>query len=65
MAEIHADGGPLPPIPDDLTIPQFLLDSHHPARPVLKKPQPWLIEEATGREVGSDEVRNEPYGVGT
>ncbi|OJT02330.1 4-coumarate--CoA ligase-like 7 [Trametes pubescens] len=63
MAEIHADGGPLPPIPDDLTIPQFLLDSHHPARPVLKKPQPWLIEEATGREVGSDEVRTERCGT--
>ncbi|EIW53371.1 amp dependent CoA ligase [Trametes versicolor FP-101664 SS1] len=63
MAEIHADGGPLPPIPDDLTIPQFLLDSHHPARPVLKKPQPWLIEEATGREVGSDELRARTFGL--
>ena len=26
MAEIVADGAPLPHIPDDLTIPQFLLD---------------------------------------
>ncbi|KAI0634243.1 amp dependent CoA ligase [Trametes polyzona] len=63
MAEIHADGGPLPPIPDDLTIPQFLLDSHHPARPVLKKPQPWLIDEITGREVGSDEIRARTFGL--
>ncbi|KAI0325523.1 amp dependent CoA ligase [Cubamyces sp. BRFM 1775] len=63
MAEIHADGGPLPPIPDDLTIPQFLLDSHHPARPVLKKPQPWIIEELTGREVGSDELRARTFGL--
>ncbi|KAI0827404.1 amp dependent CoA ligase [Trametes gibbosa] len=63
MAEIHADGGPLPLIPDDLTIPQFMLDSHHPARPVLKKPQAWLIEEATGREIGSDELRARTFGL--
>ncbi len=56
MTEIHADGGPIPHIPDDLTIPQFILDVHHPARPTLRKIQPWLIEELTGREVGSDEV---------
>ncbi|CDO75537.1 hypothetical protein BN946_scf184776.g3 [Trametes cinnabarina] len=63
MAEIHADGGPLPHIPDDLTIPQFLLDSHHPSRPVLKKTQPWLIEELTGREIGSDELRARTFGL--
>ncbi|KAI0356905.1 amp dependent CoA ligase [Trametes cingulata] len=63
MAEIHADGGPLPPIPDDLTIPQFLLDSHHPSRPVLRKTQPWLIDETTGREVGSDELRARTFGL--
>ena len=57
MAEIHADGGPIPHIPDDLTIPQFILDTHHVARPALTKIQPWLIEELTGREIGSDEVR--------
>lgn len=56
MTEIHADGGPIPHIPDDLTIPQFILDVHHPARPTIRKPQPWLIEELTGREVCSDEV---------
>ncbi|KAI8989132.1 amp dependent CoA ligase [Trametes punicea] len=63
MAEIHADGGPLPIIPDDLTIPQFLLDSDHPARPVVKKSQPWLIEELTGREIGSDELRARTFGL--
>ncbi len=57
MAEIVADGGPLPHIPDDVTIPQFVLDRHHPARPILKKAQPWLIDELSGREVYSDEVR--------
>ncbi|KAH9903440.1 amp dependent CoA ligase [Cubamyces lactineus] len=63
MAEVHADGGPLPPIPDDLTIPQFLFDSHHPSRPVLRQPQPWLIEELTGREIGSDELRARTFGL--
>ena len=58
MAEIHADGGPIPHIPDDLTIPQLILDTHHVARPALTKIQPWLIEELTGREIGSDEVRS-------
>ena len=57
MAEIVADGGPIPHIPDDVTIPQFILDLHHPARPILKTPQPWLIDELSGREVCSDEVR--------
>ena len=60
MSEIHADGGPIPIIPDDITIPQFILDVHHPARPVLKTPQPWCIDELSGREVGSDEVSTLP-----
>ncbi|OBZ76144.1 4-coumarate--CoA ligase-like 7 [Grifola frondosa] len=56
MAEIHGDGGPLPFIPDDLTVPQFILDSHHPSRPVVKEPHAWLIEDHTGRRIGSDEL---------
>ncbi|CDO75538.1 hypothetical protein BN946_scf184776.g4 [Trametes cinnabarina] len=63
MAELRGDGGPLPAIPDHLTIPQFLFDSHHPSRPVLKSPQPWLIEELTGRELGSDELRARTFGL--
>ncbi|KAI0772846.1 amp dependent CoA ligase [Trametes elegans] len=63
MAEIVADGGPLPHIPDDVTIPQLILDAHHPARPVLKKAQPWLIDELTGREVSSDELRARTFGL--
>ena len=58
MSEIHADGGPLPHIPDDLTIPQFILDTHHPARPTVTTPQAWLVEDRSGREIGSDEVRS-------
>ena len=56
MSEIVADGGAIPYVPDDLTIPQFILDTHHPARPTLKKLIPWIVEDATGREIGSDEV---------
>ncbi|RPD61672.1 amp dependent CoA ligase [Lentinus tigrinus ALCF2SS1-7] len=63
MHEIQADGGPLQQIPDDLTISQFILDAHHPTRPVPTRPHPWLIEEATGREIGSDELRIRSFGL--
>ncbi|KAI0356902.1 acetyl-CoA synthetase-like protein [Trametes cingulata] len=63
MEEIHGDGGPLPPIPDDLTIHEFILDTPYPSRPVPRKPQPWLIEEKTGREIGSDELRARVFGL--
>ena len=57
MTEIHGDGGPVAHIPDDLTIAQFVLDAEHPSRaPWSHTTRPWLIEEATGREIGSDEV---------
>lgn len=46
----------LPPIPDDLTIPQFLLDSRHITRPYNTASNPWFIEEATGRSIGFEEV---------
>ena len=49
--------GPLPPIPDDLSIPQFFLDSRHPLRPLNQLGNPWFIDEATGRKIGFEEVR--------
>lgn len=55
MADVRAD--PLPPIPDNLTVPQFFLDTHDPVRPVNKGLHPWLIEDATGRQIGFEEVR--------
>ncbi|KAH9833509.1 amp dependent CoA ligase [Rhodofomes roseus] len=58
MRVIHGPGGPLPAIPDDLTIPQFMLDIEHPSRPKTDKNRPWMIEEATGREVGEEELRS-------
>jgi len=55
MAEIS--GEPLDTaIPDDLTIPQFFLDSQHPRRP-LRTGAPWFIEDETGRHIGFEEVR--------
>ncbi|KAI0634258.1 hypothetical protein C8Q77DRAFT_1110746 [Trametes polyzona] len=57
MVEINADGGTLAHIPDDLTIPQFILDSQHPLRPAADPQRPWLIEESTGRAVRANELR--------
>ncbi|CAL1695176.1 unnamed protein product [Somion occarium] len=55
--------GPLPYIPDDLTCTQFLLDHRHPARPYNKFSNPWLVEEATGRQVGCEEARARAWGL--
>ena len=45
VTEIVSPHGPLPHIPDDVTIPQFLLDSWHPVRPVKKHLTPWFIDD--------------------
>ncbi|EKM61281.1 uncharacterized protein PHACADRAFT_168715 [Phanerochaete carnosa HHB-10118-sp] len=60
MAEIRTDS--LAPIPDDLTIPQFILDYHHPLRPIRKDLTPWLIEDATGRRISYEELRARTFG---
>ena len=57
MSEVYAPGLSLSDIPDNLTIPQFFLDETHPLRPVSTSNTPWLIEDATGREIGFEEVR--------
>lgn len=46
----------VPHIPDDLSIPQFILDSQHPSRPLRPHATPWLIEDHTGRPLGHSEV---------
>lgn len=56
MTEFHSPFGELPYIPDDLTIPQFILDHSHPTRPINRLNAPWFIEESTGRKVGFEEV---------
>jgi len=65
MAEFHGPGGPLPHVPDDVTLAQFMLDSDHPSRPVRRVLQgnPWMIEDATGRQIGYGEVRSRTHGL--
>ncbi|KAI0827402.1 acetyl-CoA synthetase-like protein [Trametes gibbosa] len=63
MTEIHGGGGLLAPVPDDLTIAQYLLDTRHPLRPALDPQQPLFIEETTGREVKLDELRSRISGL--
>lgn len=63
MTEIYGPGAPLPPIPDDLTVVQFMLDSHHVARPVVQPPNAWLIEDSTGRKVGLPKIRSRVHGL--
>lgn len=55
MAEFR--GPPLPFVPDNLTLPQFILDSSHPLRPRrVDDAIPWLIEDQSGRKYGYEEV---------
>ncbi|KAJ7193364.1 amp dependent CoA ligase [Mycena pura] len=58
-----AGSSPLPHIPNDLTLPQFLLDYTHPARPLRPHGVPWLIEDKTGRPVAYDELRLRTAGL--
>lgn len=44
-------------IPDDLTLAQFTLDAHHPARAIHPQGVPWLVQDETGRKVDLEEVR--------
>lgn len=57
MAEFPSLYDPCPPIPDDLTVPQFLLDAPHPLRQIRDDNSPWLIDDVTGKAVGAEEVR--------
>jgi hypothetical protein len=54
MATFQVDT-PLPHIPDDLTIPQFILREIG-GRPVRPRDIPFFIEDATGRKVSYEEV---------
>ncbi|KAI9462217.1 hypothetical protein HD554DRAFT_2206554 [Boletus coccyginus] len=61
---LEISGGPVDcSVPDDLTIPQFFLDSHHPLRPARQAGVPWLIDDATGRSVDLEEVRTRTFGL--
>ncbi|KAG8962033.1 hypothetical protein FRC03_004672 [Tulasnella sp. 419] len=64
---IFQSGGPkLPPPPDDLTIPQFILDSQHPLRQLRlgeHLDKPWLIDDQTGKAYGLEEIRARTFGL--
>lgn len=49
--------------PSDLTLPQFILDVSHPLRPVRTTPNPWLIDDETGRAYNLEETRARVYGL--
>ncbi|KAG6911586.1 hypothetical protein DXG01_011889 [Tephrocybe rancida] len=55
MAEFHSLSGPLPHIPDNLSIPQFFLDDHNPIRPNRPEGTPWLIHDESGLALGHAE----------
>ncbi|KAH9960787.1 amp dependent CoA ligase [Lactifluus volemus] len=63
MTEFISSGGPLPHIPDNLTLTQFILDSTHEYRPVRPQGVPWLIEDATGRKIGLEEIKPRVSGL--
>ncbi|KAJ8083729.1 hypothetical protein PM082_002495 [Marasmius tenuissimus] len=55
--------GPLPHIPDDLTVPQFILDFKFPQRPYRPQHVPWLIEDHSGRKIHFQELRRRTRGL--
>ncbi|KIJ39426.1 hypothetical protein M422DRAFT_210302 [Sphaerobolus stellatus SS14] len=56
-------GDSLPAPPDNLTIPQFILDTQYPSQPIRQAHHPWLIEDATGRSYGLQEIRARVQGL--
>jgi len=58
MPDFHPTLSNPHPYPHNLTIPQFLLDeSSHPLRPSRIAGSRWLIDDATGRAYGLEEIR--------
>ncbi|KAJ7069962.1 phenylacetyl-CoA ligase [Mycena amicta] len=49
--------GVLPPIPDNLTVPQFQFDFLDPLRPKRPGNVPCLIDDASGRKISFEELR--------
>ncbi|KAG5647553.1 hypothetical protein DXG03_008906 [Asterophora parasitica] len=62
MTEFRSIAGPLPPIPDDLTIPQFIFGTHA-TRPHRAEAIPWLINADTGRAVRQAEMLQRTHGL--
>lgn len=53
MTIFKSTGPDLAPPPDDLTLPQFILDTEHPLRQLRAGPnlnqKPWLIDDVSGK----------------
>ncbi|KAG6894707.1 hypothetical protein C0992_005030, partial [Termitomyces sp. T32_za158] len=60
--DVYSPSGPLPNIPDDLTVPQFIFAYQHECRPVRGPSSTWLIEDETGREIGKEEIIQSQFG---
>ncbi|KAJ3514401.1 hypothetical protein NLJ89_g2402 [Agrocybe chaxingu] len=54
---------PLPPIPDDVSIPQFMLRAADPSRPLRPSNIPFFIEDKTGRAISFEEVHYRTYAL--
>ncbi|KAG6853945.1 hypothetical protein C0991_012269 [Blastosporella zonata] len=63
MAAISAQSN-LPHIPDDLTLPQFMLGYRHPLQPA-RNDIACLIDDDSGREIGHKESIRLPFGQST
>ncbi|KAJ7712446.1 phenylacetyl-CoA ligase [Mycena metata] len=64
MTEIHSlSTGRLPPIPDDLTVAQFQLDTNDPTRPLRHANIPCLVDDASGRQIYFEELRERTRGL--
>jgi hypothetical protein len=55
--EFRSVHGECPEIPDDLSIPQFFLDSWHPLRPTRPVGSPWVIDDESGKTLDYEQVR--------
>ncbi|THU97155.1 phenylacetyl-CoA ligase [Dendrothele bispora CBS 962.96] len=59
MTIFHSNSQPLPPVPDSLTVPQFILDTEvKTTDPRAPTKIPCFIEELTGRKIYLDELRS-------
>ena len=58
--EFRSVHGECPDIPDDLSIPQFFLDSWHPLRPRRPAGSPWVIDDESGNGLDYEQVSKSP-----
>ncbi|KAG7444137.1 phenylacetyl-CoA ligase [Guyanagaster necrorhizus] len=63
MPDFYSKVGSLPHVPDDLTIPQFILDYAHPIRPERPNGVPWLVTDRSGRKIHLDEIQRRTNGL--